>query len=94
MYKRQTFDCFRDKIDEGIAWFKAQQPEKITLTSYDLSLIHILRSLAGAVTGSLFETDAAEYFAQATGAFGSVPWHFIIVAVVSVILLTLSLIHI
>ena len=30
-----TFDCFRDKIDEGIAWFKAQQPEKITLTSYD-----------------------------------------------------------
>lgn len=30
-----NFDCFRDKIDEGIAWFKAQQPEKITLTSYD-----------------------------------------------------------
>ena len=30
-----TFDCFRDKIDEGIAWFKAQQPEKSHLTSYD-----------------------------------------------------------
>ena len=30
-----TFDCFRDKMEEGTRWFKEQDPEKITLTSYD-----------------------------------------------------------
>lgn len=45
-------------------------------------------SLAGAVTGSLFEKDAAAYFAEAAGAFGSVPWHLIIVAAVTLVLLT------
>ena len=48
----------------------------------------MLRSLAGAVTGSLFEKDAAAYFAEAAGAFGSVPWHLIIVAAVTLVLLT------
>ena len=30
-----TFGCFRDKMEEGTRWFKEQDPEKITLTSYD-----------------------------------------------------------
>ena len=30
-----SFDCFRDKMEEGVRWFKEQDPEKITLTSYD-----------------------------------------------------------
>lgn len=39
----------------------------------------VLRTLGGAVSGKLFAIDSAEYFTQATGNFGSIPWHFIIV---------------
>ena len=83
--------CFaardREKTGKVLGWFPLLGSLGIAI-GYSIVLGWVLRSLAGAVTGSLFETDAAEYFAQATGAFGSVPWHFIIVAVVSVILLT------
>lgn len=83
--------CFaardREKTGKVLGWFPLLGSLGIAI-GYSIVLGWVLRSLAGAVTGSMFETDAAEYFAQATGAFGSVPWHFIIVAVVSVILLT------
>ena len=83
--------CFaardREKTGKVLGWFPLLGSLGIAI-GYSIVLGWVLRSLAGAVTGSLFETDAAEYIAQATGAFGSVPWHFIIVAVVSVILLT------
>ncbi|WP_312644238.1 sodium-dependent transporter [Hydrogenoanaerobacterium sp.] len=47
----------------------------------------VLRSVWGSVSGSIITTDSAEYFSQMTGAFGSVPWHFAVVALTVFILL-------
>lgn len=47
----------------------------------------IVRSLAGSVSGAIFSVDAAEYFAQATGDFGSVFWHVLVVFVAGGILM-------
>lgn len=46
----------------------------------------ILRYLFGALSGAMFQTESTEYFGQATGKFGSIPWHFLIVALTVVIL--------
>lgn len=47
----------------------------------------VLRTLWGSVSGTLFNVAPDEYFAQATGAFGSVPWHTVIVIIAAIILL-------
>lgn len=47
----------------------------------------VVRSLAGSVTGALMTEDAAAYFAQATGNFGSVPWHLIVILMAAGILM-------
>lgn len=39
----------------------------------------VVRSFAGALTGEVLSTDPAVYFAQATGDFGSVPWHVLVI---------------
>ncbi|WP_129598503.1 sodium-dependent transporter [Anaerophilus nitritogenes] len=46
---------------------------------YAIIVSWVLRTLGGAVTGTLFQIDSAEFFSQATGAFGSLPWHSIVV---------------
>lgn len=48
----------------------------------------VLRSLGASLTGSLFQIDSAEFFSQAAGSFGSLPWH---IAIVIITLLTLML---
>lgn len=55
---------------------------------YSIIIGWVFRSLGGSLTGAIFSIDSAEYFAQATGSFGSLPWHFIIVAITVFILLT------
>lgn len=52
----------------------------------------VLRFLAGSVTGSLFATESSEYFGQITGSFGSLPWHFIVIAL-TVLALTVGIIQ-
>lgn len=47
----------------------------------------VLRSMVGALSGTMFEKDAAEYFGEVTGAFGSVPWHLAIIVLTVVLLL-------
>lgn len=47
----------------------------------------VVRSLAGAVTNSILTTEAAVFFGQATGNFGSVPWHVTVVLIATVILM-------
>ncbi len=54
---------------------------------YAVILGWVLRSLGGAVTGTLMQTDSAVFFQQATGDLGSVGWHVAIVAIVCLILL-------
>lgn len=39
----------------------------------------VVRSLAGSITGEILTSNAAGYFSQATGDFGSWPWHLIVV---------------
>lgn len=47
----------------------------------------VVRSLAGAVTNTILTTEAAVFFGQATGNFGSVPWHVTVVLIATVILM-------
>lgn len=41
----------------------------------------VVRSFAGSLTGEILTADAAEYFGRATGNFGSVPWHVIVILI-------------
>lgn len=47
----------------------------------------VVRAMFGSLTGAILSTDAAVYFSQATGSFGSVPWHVIVVAAAMAVLL-------
>lgn len=46
----------------------------------------VLRSLAASATGQLVKSDSAEFFAAATGHFGSVPWHLAVVVLTALVL--------
>lgn len=46
----------------------------------------VVRTGFGAFTGAIFDVDSAEYFSQVTGPFGSVIWHFIVVAITMFVL--------
>lgn len=47
----------------------------------------VVRALAGSLTGAILTTDAAAFFAEATGDFGSLPWHILVIAVAVIILM-------
>ena len=47
----------------------------------------VLRSVWGSVTGDLINIPSEEYFAGATGHFGSIPWHIFVVALTVIILI-------
>lgn len=47
----------------------------------------VVRALAGSVTGAILTEDAAAYFSQATGNFGSVPWHVLVIVIAAAILM-------
>lgn len=47
----------------------------------------VVRSLAGSLTNTILTTEVAVFFGQATGAFGSIPWHVIVVVIASVVLM-------
>lgn len=47
----------------------------------------VVRSLAGSLTGAILTTDAAVYFSRATGDFGSLPWHVLVIVIAVVILM-------
>lgn len=47
----------------------------------------VVRAMAGSVSGVLLETDAASYFAAATGEFGSLPWHILVIVLAAGILM-------
>lgn len=83
--------CFasrgKEKAGKLLGWFPLMGSLGIAI-GYSIVLGWVLRTLLGAATGSLFETDSAAFFAEAAGEYGSVPWHFLIVAGVTVILVT------
>lgn len=57
-------------------------------TGYAVIIGWVLRSLWGAISGQLFMLPSAEYFSQATGDFGSLPWHIMIIAATVCLLMT------
>lgn len=46
----------------------------------------VLRYLFGSLSGVMMGMEAEVYFSQATGHFGSVPWHFMVVVITMVVL--------
>ncbi|MEG2350358.1 MAG: sodium-dependent transporter, partial [Hungatella sp.] len=47
----------------------------------------VLRALAGSVTNTILTTDAALFFSQGTGNFGSVPWHIMVILIAALVLM-------
>lgn len=47
----------------------------------------VLRCFAGSITGNLYNVPPETFFAQMTGAFGSVPWHLLAVLIAVLLLL-------
>lgn len=82
--------CFasrgKKRIGSALSWIPLMGSLGIAI-GYAVILGWVLRSLAGSITGELFTTDPEAYFHQATGSFGSIPWHIIIVAIVCLVLL-------
>lgn len=50
-------------------------------TGYAVIMGWVLRSLWGGMSGQLFALSSAQYFSQAAGDFGSIPWHITIIVV-------------
>lgn len=55
---------------------------------YAIILGWVLRFFGGSVTGSLMSADTQEVFSAITGSFGSLTWHIIVVAIVTLVLCT------
>lgn len=83
--------CYKDRGRErtgaALGWLPLAGSLGIAI-GYAVIMGWVLRSLWGSVTGELMKGAPEVYFGQATGNFGSVPWHFVIVLSVSMILLT------
>lgn len=54
---------------------------------YSIIVGWVVRSFAGSLSGAILTMDSAEYFAQATGNFGSLPWHIIVIVAAALILM-------
>lgn len=68
----------KGNLGYGLGWIPLIGSMGIAI-GYAIIVSWVLRTLGGAVTGTLFKIDSAEFFAQATGPFGSLPWHTIVV---------------
>ena len=77
----------KSKIGQKMGWIPLMGSLGIAI-GYSIIIGWVLRSLFGSVSGAILNQDSAEYFAQATGNFGSIPWHFIVVAVTMLLLIT------
>lgn len=81
--------CFADrgkgKLGAGIGWLPLCGSLGIAI-GYAVIIGWVVRSCAGALTGTLFSVEASVFFEEAAGNFGSVGWHIAVVAVVCIVL--------
>lgn len=54
---------------------------------YSVIVGWVLRTLVGAASGSLMQTEPETFFAQMTGAFGSIPWHLAVILITILVLI-------
>ncbi|MCI8504988.1 MAG: sodium-dependent transporter [Lachnospiraceae bacterium] len=82
--------CFervgKGRFGQALGWIPLLGSLGIAI-GYSIIIGWVLRSFAGSLTGVILTADSAAYFAQATGHFGSVPWHVMVVGIAVVILL-------
>lgn len=76
-----------NKVGKKLGWIPLIGSLGIA-TGYAIIIGWVLRSLAGSATGALFENTSVDFFSKATGDFGSVPWHIVILGVTLLILFT------
>lgn len=75
------------KVGKVLGWIPLLGSLGIAI-GYSVIIGWVLRFLAGSVTGKLFESgQTSEYFSQATGEFGSVPWHAAVIIITMIILI-------
>lgn len=84
--------CWEDKprlgkIGKALGWIPLMGSMGIAI-GYSIIIGWVLRSLGGAVTGSLLAGDSAAYFAEATGTLGSFPWHIAVILITMLLLIT------
>lgn len=87
--------CWKGKsaVGQKIGWIPLLGSLGIAI-GYSIIIGWVLRSLFGSVTGTILTEDSAAYFSQATGNFGSFPWHFAVVAITTLLLITGSAVQI
>lgn len=82
--------CFavrgREKLGRGLGWIPLLGSLGIAI-GYAVILGWVLRSLAGAVSGTLLQSDPAAFFQQGAVSFGNIPWHTVMVVLVFAILM-------
>lgn len=82
--------CFAKRKLQGLGralgWIPLMGSLGIAI-GYAVILGWILRSLWGSVTGVLMTADPGQYFAMATGEYGSVLWHVLVIGFTAAVLL-------
>ncbi|MBS6954310.1 MAG: sodium-dependent transporter [Clostridium sp.] len=76
----------KGKLGYALGWIPLLGSLGIAI-GYAIIVGWVVRSLFGSLTNTILTTDAAAYFSQATGEFGSIPWHVIVVAMAMAILM-------
>lgn len=83
-YCWQTRGC--GKVGSILGWIPLFGSLGIA-TGYAIIVGWVLRSMFGALSGTMFTKEASEYFSEITGDFGSVPWHMAIIILTVVLLI-------
>ena len=82
--------CFasrgKGKLGSIIGWIPLLGSLGIAI-GYAIVMGWVLRFCVGAATGAIMEQDASTFFSAATGDFGSVPWHILVIVLVCALLL-------
>lgn len=76
----------KGKLGYALGWIPLLGSLGIAI-GYAIIVGWVVRALFGSLTNSILTTDAAVYFSQATGEFGSIPWHVIVVVLAMAILM-------
>ena len=75
------------RLGEILGWIPLLGSLGIAI-GYAVILGWVLRACWGSATGEMLNTDAQTYFSQATGDFGSIPWHILVVVLVCAVVFT------